>query len=158
MINCEAFINNAIEFCLKSLKGYSDTNEIVNCLTTHNSLLHSRFRYSIARDIAKLLFSIYPDHVKAVKLYGSTMEYTAGVFSDIDIVIHVNHFSNEMHDTIKTLNLELSEKYFILIGKAPEEWSYFIDIHVINSDPSQKALSSRAYLEYILHNESIEIS
>jgi predicted nucleotidyltransferase len=151
------FLQKAIHFCINSSKEYTNYEAIVACLKTQDSMIHSRFRYSIARDFALFLYNIFGDIIINFKLYGSTMEYNAGIYSDIDLIIQVKSANEKLFDTIKSINQHLSEKYYQMIEEAPSEWSYLLDTHIINNDPNEQVHPSKAYLEYIISNDSVEI-
>lgn len=157
MMECEQYINNAIEYCLTSIKEYKTREDIIACLKTQNSLIHSKFRFSIAKDIASFLLTRYSSQIKDLKLYGSTAEYMAGIYSDIDLIIHVSNVNDELLKSLKLLNGFLAENYYLLIGASLDEYSYFIDIHIINDDPLEPRHPSRAYLEHIMFNEAVPL-
>lgn len=157
MIEHQKIIAKAIGYCLMSSKDYTTHEEIIACLKTQNSIVHSMFRYSIARDVANYLLSSYGCQIKELKLYGSTAEYTAGIYSDIDILIQVNRLSNDLAEALKQIDKFLCKEYYSLLSEDVDEWSYFIDTHIINDDPNEPKHPSRAYLEHILFNESVEL-
>ena len=153
---CE-FIRSALDYCIDCSKDYNEHDEVIACLKTYDNMIHSKFRYSIAKDIARFLYSNYHAQIKSLRLYGSTMEYTAGKFSDIDIIIRVEFSSENLCKSLKDLDKQLCKDYYRLLSEEISEYSYFIDPHIINDDPANKALSSMAYLEYIVNNDSVEL-
>ncbi|MCX7708276.1 MAG: hypothetical protein N2484_00335 [Clostridia bacterium] len=150
-------IFNAIEFCLSTSKECSSFEDIVTCLRSQNTLIHSKFRYALAKDIARFFSVHFGDCVKGMNLYGSTLEYTAGMYSDIDLILHVSFLDAEILRTIKELNRFLTDSYYRLLGQISDELSYFIDVHIINDDPSEQIPPSKSYLQYILQNDSVAL-
>ena len=85
------------------------------------------------------------------------MDYTASMYSDIDLVIRVTVYSEELMKTIGQINEILTKEYYRLIEQATDEFSYLIDIHIINDDPLVQIHPSKSYLEYIYENSSIAV-
>lgn len=151
------FIQNALDYCIASSREYNKYDDIITCLRTHDSTLHSKFRHSIAEDIAKLLYIRYGGQIKDLKLYGSTMQYEAGMFSDIDIIIKVKYPSDDLINTLKKLDKMLCKEYYRLICEEMSEYTYFLDPHIIDENPYAEAKMSKPYLEYIFRNDSVEL-
>lgn len=154
---CEGYIANAVTFCLATSRDLSSFQDVVEHLKTHDSIIHSKFRYSIARDIAVYLFDTFGDMIRDLRLYGSTMEYTAGIYSDIDMIVCVQKLSDTLRDTLKQLDNRLSAMYYRLIGKDEGEWSYLLDMHILSENPGERSDPSRAYLEHIASCESVAV-
>ena len=85
------------------------------------------------------------------------MEYTAGKFSDIDIIIKVRFSSDSLNSSLKELDKLLCEEYYRLLCEEMNEYSYFLDSHIIDESPENKVQMSKAYLEYIFKNDSVEL-
>ncbi len=152
----DEIISNAISSCLRSEKGNRSPFYIIEQLKTQNIMLHSRFRYSIASEVSAYILSNYGNLIKCIKLYGSTMEYNAGKYSDIDMLLHVRMMNDSIIQDIKDLNYRLTCQYYRLIGEVADSYTYLMDIHFIN-DLEEKSNPSRAYLEHILCNESVAV-
>jgi predicted nucleotidyltransferase len=142
---------------MESSKDLSNYQDVISCLKARNTLVHSKFRYSIAKDIARLLTADFKGFVRDIKLYGSTAEYTAGIYSDIDIIIRVKSKSRNMEEMLKLLDTELCKEYFGLLSEDISEYCYLIDPKIINEDPLEPMHPSRSYLEYIFNNDSISL-
>lgn len=151
-------LSNAIEYCSNSSNGKKTTSDVLEELKTQDNIIHSRFRNSIARDIYKHIVCNYGSLIKEVRLFGSTMEYNAGKYSDIDIIIRVEKAGSEILENIKRLNRILTEEYYYLIQEKIDQYSYLIDPHIIDDGSFNRPDPSKAYLEYIIKNDSIAIS
>lgn len=157
MLDIKKAILNAVEYCYTSSNKDKTLSEIAENLKTQDSMLHSRFRHSIANDIAKYIMSCYGYAIKDIKLYGSTMEYKAGKYSDIDLIVRVERMGEEIRDSLKRLDYLLMHEYYLLIGEETDQYSYLIDAHII--DESLYAHdNSKEYLMYILNYDSIPLA
>lgn len=154
MFDYKKCITNAINFCISSSKDCSSTDDVIGLLKSNSSFIHSKFRFSIAKEIAAFLFKEYPDLVEDVKLYGSTMEYTAAKYSDIDILIQTKEPCLEIKSILKEIDSLLCREYYYLICEDGSEWTYLLDIHVM---PLKGRHPSRALLEHILANSSVPL-
>jgi hypothetical protein len=85
------------------------------------------------------------------------MEYNAGKYSDIDILVHVQMLNSNIIKDIKDLNSKLTGQYYSLIGEIADTFTYLLDIHFLVDCPEGKPNPSRAYLEHILLNESVAV-
>lgn len=157
MIKSKNYVLNALSFCLCSSMEYKHQHEVIASLNTRNTLIHSKFRYSIAKDIANYLISQFPDQIKNINIYGSTMDYNADIYSDIDLLIKTSHLDQRIVKTLKRINILLSYNYYKLISKNWRQESRLLDIHIINDDPAKQKCPSRDCLEYILVNNSIPL-
>jgi predicted nucleotidyltransferase len=157
MIGRHEFISNAIEFCLSLYNGQKTQSEIIELLKTQDNLTHSNFRYSIVRDVTRYIYLNYGNIIKNVRLYGSTMEYNAGKYSDIDMVIQVEKLGYEIYENLKRLDKLLVSDYFNLLEEDFDEYMYLIDIHIIDDNLQSQADPSKSYLLQILQNESVTI-
>lgn len=157
MLDAKKAILNAIEYCYASSNKYKTLWEIAENLKTQDSMLHSRFRYSIANDIAKHIMSSYGYVIKDIKLYGSTMEYKAGKYSDIDLIIHVEKMGEEIRDSMKRLDYLLMQEYYLLIAEETDQYGYLIDVHIIDESLYIHD-NSKEYLMYILNYDSIPLA
>lgn len=151
-------IPEAIDFCIRETVGFNSADEVINALKSGNLILNSKLRQSIARNVAGYLSEKFAGRLKGARLYGSTAEYNAGVYSDIDLVFLVTELPGNFRQVIEDIDKTLSESYYRLLEKNESEWSYLLDVHVINDDPKEQRHPSRAYLEHIFLNESIEVS
>jgi len=151
------FISNAIEFCLILSNEKKSETEIIELLKTQDNFTHSKFRYSIARDVTQYIYSNYGDMIKNIRLYGSTMDNTAGKYSDIDMVIQVEKMGYKIYENLKKLDRILVTEYFNLIDEAFDEYMYLMDIHIIDESLRSQQDPSRSYLLQILDYESIAI-
>ena len=146
------YLKNAIDYCLATTR-YSTEQEVIEELKRKNSLIHSKLRYSIAKDIAVYLQKRFKNTLKNVALYGSTEKYNASMYSDIDLLLVVNCFDPKLEKTLKKLNKKISRDYYLLIGIDGSKESNILDFHIINEEPNIMDFSS-SYLKYILKNES----
>ena len=151
-------ISNAIEYCCNSSYHCKNASDIVERLKTQDNIVHSRFRNSIASDINNYIVHNYGNVIKDIRLFGSTMEYQAGKYSDIDIIVHVENFGGEILESIKRLDLLLTNEYYGLIQEAIDQYSYLIDPHIIDDNLKSQPDPSKAYLMHIIKNDSMAIS
>jgi predicted nucleotidyltransferase len=156
MLDIKRTISNAIEYCYVYSKKEKTLAEIAESLKSQDCMLHSRFRYSIAIDIAKYVIGCYGYAIKDIKLYGSTMEFNAGKYSDIDLIIHVETMGEEIQKDMKILDHLITQEYYLLIGEKTDQNVYMIDIHIID-ESLYTHNSSKAYLIHILNTSSVQI-
>ncbi len=157
MLNPDDMIPAAVEFCIKETPGCGTAEEVVAALKSGDPFLNSRLRQALARDAAGYLSELFGSRIKAARLYGSAAEYSACVYSDIDIVILVAELPENLRQVIADLDRILSRSYCRLLGKDEDEWSYLLDVHIINEDPRESRQPSMAYLEHIFMNGSIAV-
>jgi predicted nucleotidyltransferase len=157
MSGLHVFISSAIEFCSAKSNGSRSQKEVIELLKTQDISTHSEFRYSIARDVTQYIFQNYGNVIKDVRLYGSTMEYTAGKYSDIDILIRTERQGFEIYENLKMLDKILVSEYFNLIEEDFDQYMYLLDIHIIDDNLRNQSNPSKAYLLQILQNESVAI-
>lgn len=157
MVGTHEFITNAIQFCIADSTGCKTQKDVIELLKTQDSLTHSKFRYSIAKDVTQFVFSNYGNIIKNTRLYGSTMEYTASKFSDIDMIIHVENSGMEIFNSLKKLDKILVSEYYNLIGEDVDQYTYLLDIHIVDEYMRNKIDPSKSYLLQILQNESVAI-
>jgi predicted nucleotidyltransferase len=158
MVDAENMICKAVDYCIREAPGFSTADEVIRGLNSGNLLLNSKLRQSIARDVAGYLSERFGGRIKAARLYGSAAEYNAGVFSDIDLVFLVTELPESFRQVVADMDKILSGSYCRLLGRDEGEWSYLLDVHVINEDPLEKRHPSRAYLENIFMNESVAVN
>ena len=158
MVELNNMIPEAVDFCIRETAGFNTADEVINALKSGNLLLNSKLRQSIARDVTGYLLEKFGRRIKGARLYGSTAEYNACVYSDIDIVFLLTELPENFRQVIADIDKILSESYYRLLDKNESEWSYLLDVHVINDDPYEQRHPSRAYLEHIFMNESVAVS
>ena len=158
MVELNNMIPGAIDFCIRETTGFSTADEVINALKSGNLLLNSKLRQSIARDVAGYLSEKFGSRIKGARLYGSTAEYNACVYSDIDIVFLLTELPENFRQVIADMDKILSESYYRLLEKNESDWSYLLDIHVINEDPYVQRHPSMAYLEHIFMNGSVAVN
>lgn len=157
MVEPNNMIPEAVDFCIRDTMGFSTSDEVIDGLKSGNLILNSKLRRSLAKGVAGYLSVKFGSRIKAVRLYGSTVEYNACVYSDIDIVVLVSELPEDFSQVISDLDKTLSCSYCRLIDKNEDEWSYLLDVHVINEDPYLQKHPSREYLEHIFRNESVAV-
>lgn len=156
MDEIKRIIRNAIERTSSvRTENYEDEGRVR--LKSNDTSIHSRFRNSVACDLARYILNTYGILVKSVKLYGSTMEYNAGKYSDIDIVIHVDGQGKKILEDVKRLDRLLTEEYYSLIDEIPDIYSYLIDAHIIDESSKNQRDTSFEYLNHILAYESVTL-
>lgn len=151
-------IPEAIDFCIRETSGFNTADEVIAALKSGNLLLNSKLRQSIARNVTGYLTEKFGSRIKGARLYGSTAEYNASIYSDIDIVFVLTELPENFRQIIADIDKTLSEFYYRLLDKNESEWSYLLDIHVINDDPYEERHPSQAYLEHIFMNGSVAVS
>ena len=155
MIDLEKTVINALAFCIEGTSEFRTQADVIAGLNRGNYTVNSRLRRYIARDVAGYLSEKYGSRIKASRLYGSTADYTACTFSDIDMIVLVTDLPADFSKTIAEMDQILSDAYYSLLGKDAGDRSYLLDLHVINEDPDVRIQPSKAYLEHILLYESV---
>ena len=150
-------VSEALTDCLSLSKTYNTAQDVIEDLKTQNSFVHSKFRSSIAKGIAKYMLRRFGQTIRNIRLYGSVMEFRAGKYSDIDMIVRVEKLDDELVDNLKSIDRLLSKEYFRLIGEDCGNYFYFIDIKIIDDDPGKQVHPARAYLEYIMANDSVAV-
>ncbi|MDP4092613.1 MAG: hypothetical protein Q8920_04560 [Bacillota bacterium] len=153
MLDIKKLLTDAVDFCSSANRTDLISENKSGLLKSQDRIVHSKFRYSIARDIASYIILNYGYIVKNIKLYGSTMEYNAGKYSDIDLIIHVESMGREIREDIKSIDKLLVEGYYSMIEEndSPE---YLMDVQIID-DGDSNINPSAAYLKYIMMNDSV---
>lgn len=158
MVEPKNMIPEAVDFCVRETAGYNNAVEVIDALRSGNLILNSKLRQSIARDVVLYLTEKFGSRIKGARLYGSSAEYNACIYSDIDIVFLLTELPENFRQVITDIDKTLSESYCRLLDKNKSDWSYLLDIHVINDDPCEEKHPSRAYLEHIFINESVAVN
>ncbi len=157
MFNAESSITKAVKSCIARTGSIRSHTDILEALKRGNPFAHSRLRYSIASDIAGYIKRKYKGDILGTKLYGSTMYYRAGIYSDIDILVHALRRGSTVKLDIKEVDNRLVAGYCSLMDKSQEGLSYLIDLQVIDESLKNTENCPPPYLRYILSCDSTAI-
>lgn len=156
MANYGNILTKALERCSTGSRDSGGVEEIVAGLKRRNRHMHSSLRQAVAGELADILTQSFGSKIKAIHLYGSTIEFNADLYSDVDIVIIASEASEEIRSFIKEADEHIREEYFLMLSLPGNSSSYLIDAHII--DESKKTPDpSRAYLLSILEQDSVPL-
>lgn len=98
-----------------------------------NRRAHSTLRYAIARIISNHMASI-SGVIKAVYVFGSTMEDKADKVSDIDMIVIVKKKDKFLDKFFKGIDSALLYEYKKLVGNGTSKLKKFLDINVVDEN------------------------
>ena len=124
--SCVVF--GALEQCAR--RSGTDEDEVLHLLVGGDRQAHSDLRYAIAKRLA--------DHLKAigapflgVYVYGSLMTDTAGIGSDIDMIVVVRERNDVVTRLLKSVDLVLTADYRLALGGSAV--SSLLDVHIVDA-------------------------
>lgn len=148
MLNVKAMLADAVSH---------HSGGMITALKEQDTILHSRFRYFIAEKVSKYLLESFGSIIMDIRLYGSTMEYNAGKYSDIDLIIVAEKMGEEIKASLKELDRLITAEYYHMIGEEADQYSYILDGHIID-ESYQEHDSSKSYLISIFNNDSVSLA
>ena len=157
MCQVKNILYDSISECIESLKDCPSKSDFVLQLNEKNTHYHSKLRLFIAKLLSTYLIKKFPNLIKDIRIYGSTMEYNACTYSDIDIIIKTNHLDNLLLVELKKIDKVLSKQYCLLLNIKSSDWCYMLDAHIINENPKASVNPSKAYLEHIYSYEACAV-
>jgi predicted nucleotidyltransferase len=131
----DLWVEKAISFCTRRLG--KNKQEITKMLREGDCYVHSAFRYAIAREISAHLKSRIRG-VKGVYVYGSTMTNQAKMYSDIDMLVHIDEKQEEVEELIKKLEEGILESYFTILCNKMCSALLLLDVHIIDTESIEK--------------------
>ena len=126
-IDADALLSSALELCAKQLG--VDEPELLEQLRNDSPKAHSVLRYALAKEVAEYLRGLRCG-IRGVFLYGSTMTDTAGLASDIDLIVLVEMKLYQAQTLLQHLDLALVTSYRALVGR--EHLFSFLDVHLVD--------------------------
>ena len=157
MCRVENILYDSVSKCIESLKDCSSKSYFVLQLNAQNTQYHSKLRLFIVKLLSTHLLKKFPNLIKDIRIYGSTMEYNACTYSDIDIIIKTNRLNSLLLVELKKIDKSLSEQYCLLLNIKASDWCYMLDAHIINDSPKSPVNPSNAYLEHIYSYEACAV-
>jgi len=106
------------------------SDAVLRGLEDGNPELHSSFRYGLAKALSEYLAGLgtaFPE----IYVYGSSIYDTSNPASDIDVIVVVNHQTDEIRNLLRRVNLALTLQYRRLVG-LKQEPTWLLDLHVID--------------------------
>jgi len=123
------FFESSLSYC--SEKCYYSRRQVLQLLRRNCPTVHSRVRYAVAREFGRYLGENYGD-VRAVYVYGSTMQDKAGKTSDIDLIILVTQKTANLVQLIRQLNEKLMDQYRYLLDDSTLPLHCMLDAHIVD--------------------------
>jgi predicted nucleotidyltransferase len=148
----EDVCNDAIRMALERTKvkcHARNVEELIKGLKDSNDCYHSYFRFYIMIHILECLASKIKG-LRAVYLFGSTVNDTSGLRSDINLILSVGKKDPKTKKTMDGINDVLTEDYKELLGLKLRPSFRLLDIHYI-TDKDVKAKSGAAALLGSVH-------
>jgi predicted nucleotidyltransferase len=127
-VKAERFFDRAIAFCANRSK--EDEAQIYEALKEQDPVVHSTFRYAIAKGLAIYLGELNGG-VRGVYLYGSAMQGEAHPFSDIDLIVLVGQKRDRIMALLRGVDLALVTVYRTLLNTSDTPWS-LLDVHLVD--------------------------
>jgi len=134
-MDAEKFVEEALESCRGKANGKA--SRIMDYLRSGDAWAHSTFRYCLARRISVYLRATCPG-VKAVYIFGSTMDDRAGITSDIDLLVVVRNRNRRLIRRIGELKTAVLGAYKGLIGNGTSALAEILDISILEEEESVK--------------------
>ncbi|OIN96967.1 hypothetical protein AUJ66_04795 [Candidatus Desantisbacteria bacterium CG1_02_38_46] len=123
-------IKEALQFCQEKaswrVSGISD-------LRRGDKWTHSTFRYGLARQISNHLLNNYRE-IKAVYIFGSTLEDRAGSTSDVDLILVVQKKNELLLHYIRKLKAEVLRAYKKLAGNGTAGLTDLLDVNIVDDE------------------------
>lgn len=121
-------IKEALRFCREKANGRASG---ILGLRRGDEWTHSTFRYGLARQISNHLLNNYHE-IKAVYIFGSTLEDKANSTSDIDIILVAQKKNKPLLCWIKRLKLDILQAYKKLVGDGTADLKDLLDINIVD--------------------------
>jgi predicted nucleotidyltransferase len=133
-LEAEVLLDRALLFCADRM--HVSTDQVVQALREGVPEVHSTLRYAVAKGLGDYLRNLRCDF-RAVYLYGSTMTGNAGIASDIDLIVVVEHKLDQVRNLLQRLDLALVTSYRSLLGLT-SGLAKLIDVHIVDVEERLK--------------------
>lgn len=133
-LEAEVLLDRAVMFCANRL--HMTEIRVVQTLQRGEPEVHSTLRYAVAKGVGDYLRELGCGF-RAVYLYGSAMNGNAGIASDIDLIIIVEHKLDQVCNLLQRLDLALVTSYRMLLGFAYGPAS-LLDVHIVDVEEERK--------------------
>lgn len=151
----ENLFAQALDFC--SQKSRKTTQEIVSLLRQGDLWTNSTLRYALAKYLCENCLPIHTDSViKAVYIYGSSLNDEAHLNSDIDLVILVVGNKKQALEFLRVLDYDILTYYKSLVGEQAKDMRSILDVHLVNDEEVRESRGYGAVINSI-HNPPIKI-
>ncbi len=127
-LEAEVLLDRALVFCADRMHRSGD--QVVQALREGEAEVHSTFRYAVAKGLGAYLGNLGCDF-RAFYLYGSAMNGEAGIASDIDLIIVVEHKLDQVRRLLQRLDLALVTSYRSLLGLTSGPVT-LLDVHLVD--------------------------
>ncbi len=127
-LEAEALLDRALMFCADRMHRSAD--QVIQALQEGEPEVHSTFRYAIANGLGAYLGNLGCDF-RAFYLYGSAMNGNAGIASDIDLIIVIEHKLDQVCRLLQRLDLALVTSYRSLLGLVSGPVG-LLDVHLVD--------------------------
>jgi predicted nucleotidyltransferase len=150
-IPAEKFVEEALGSCRSKANGKA--SGIMDHLHSGDAWAHSALRYCLARRISAYLRATCPE-VKAVYIFGSTMDENAGITSDIDLLVVVKNRNRRLMRRITELKTAVLGAYKGLIGNGTSALGEILDISILEEKESAER-TGYASLMHSVHSPAL---
>jgi len=127
-VSNEALFREAIDACSHRFGLPADA--ILHRLDNGDRVMHSTFRYGIAKSLSSYLASLGCGFCE-VYVYGSAVNESSNTCSDIDVIVVVERRRDEIEYLLRRLDLSITSHYRQLLGLGQQPAS-LLDIQVID--------------------------
>ena len=134
-LQAEVVLNRAVRFCADRM--YATPNRVLRRLQLGEPEPHSTLRYAVAKGIGEYLKDLGCGF-RAVYLYGSAMNGDAGICSDIDLIVVVEHKLDQVSNLLQRLDLALVVSYRTLLRSARGPTA-LLDVHIVDVEQERRS-------------------
>ena len=130
-----ALFGRAVEHCSRRSGESSET--VLERLRSRDPQMHGTFRYALAKGLGEYLGSLGVAF-RAVYVYGSAMGETSSPCSDIDIILDLEHDTDQVDRLVRGLDIALVTQFRALFVWARDLGS-LLDVRTIASQPGRRS-------------------
>ncbi|MBS3975289.1 MAG: nucleotidyltransferase domain-containing protein [Syntrophomonadaceae bacterium] len=132
-------IERSLEFCMRSIG--KTREEIISGLALENRETHSWFRYGLAKYLCACINEL-DEGMIAAYVHGSTASDTAGIASDIDLIIIISGEEEYLIRILKSLDHHLVDSYRKLVGVKAEFVSRLLDVKITTNKARKDSMGN----------------
>jgi hypothetical protein len=129
-----ALFGHALDHCSRRTGERADT--VLERLRSRDPEMHGTFRYALAKGLGAYLGSLGVPF-RAVYVYGSAMGETSSPCSDIDIILDLDHDTDQVDRLMRGLDIALVTQFRALFPWA-RKLSSLLDVRIVAAQPSQQ--------------------
>lgn len=125
----DRMFDNAVGYCFE--RSGHPISDLGDKLRSGDRWINSSFRFALTREIHKVISS--QPGVRDLYFYGSVAEDSAGLRSDINMILHVEADKKTYETWIRWLNDRLTARFRRMAGLG-EDFGALLDCHVVTDD------------------------